>query len=68
MFIGSRIQNASAPSFEALSDYYAKDSWNVFYKKEKLRDALASSFQVIDFGRAKDSSNNYSGGHKLSNF
>ena len=50
-FEGERVENASARSFEVLSDGWAKDGSRVFFDGERVENASAYSFQVLGGGR-----------------
>ena len=52
-------------SFTLLGKGYAKDTFNVFYRGQKMEGATSSSFVILDNGYAKDAFNTYYNGRKI---
>ena len=55
----AKIEGASSDSFNILSDWYAKDTWNVYFDGKKINGASPDSFKVLRDGYAKDRWNVY---------
>ena len=54
-----------ASNFEILEGGYAKDSFSVYYRGEKVEGAMASSFKYTGNGYGQDHFNAYYKGKKL---
>jgi len=65
-FFGAKINGASSDSFTVLEDWYAKDTWNIYYEGAKT-GASTNNFEVLGDGYAKDSWNTYYKGKKITN-
>ena len=52
-------------SFKVLKGGYDKDAFNVYYRGEKVKDAMASSFVYDGRGYGHDAFNAYYKGKKL---
>lgn len=64
-FRGKKIEDASANSFQVLSDGYAKDSFSAYYLGNKIENSTGGSFEALSWGYSKDSFNVYYHGCKI---
>ena len=57
--------NASALDFKALTDGYAKNMHDVFYRGKKIKGAKTASFKVLGDGYAQDALHTYYNGQRV---
>ena len=65
VYYGEKKLDAIASSFVELGGGYAKDSFNVYYRGNKVEGAIASSFKYTGNGYGEDSFDAYYRGKKL---